>query len=434
MTLSRRTILGTSAALAAASAAGCSGSATGGGAGASGGASAGPVTLRFTWWGNDLRNKLTNQVIELFMQKHPTIKIAPEPTEWNAYWDKLATQVAGGNAPDVIQHDESQIAAYGSRGNLLELTTQKVLDLSTMDAKVLDTGKVGGKVYGAPVGIAVFSVAVNPAVLKAAGVTIPDDKTWTWDQFADISAQVSAKIPGSYGFDGFGTGGAEISYWARQSGEAVFPQGNEKPLTAATVEKFYAYSKKLIDTKATPALTVQVENGAKPVDGGLFGTGKAAFHLLFHTQVQAFAAAAKTDMTLARLPALQSGNPMMANKASMYWSIWSKTKYPEAAATFLNFIINDPEAAKILTIERGVPAIPAIQKQVEPLLDATGKVSLKFAQDMQAEVKAPPQVTPPTANKFGTEFTRISQDVLFGRAKPEEGAKQVAQLATDLNK
>ncbi|HPZ50909.1 MAG TPA: extracellular solute-binding protein, partial [Propionibacteriaceae bacterium] len=162
MTLSRRTILGTSAALAAASAAGCSGSATAGGAGASGGASAGPVTLRFTWWGNDLRNKLTNQVIELFMQKHPTIKIAPEPTEWNAYWDKLATQVAGGNAPDVIQHDESQIAAYGSRGNLLELTTQKVLDLSTMDAKVLDTGKVGGKVYGAPVGIAVFSVAVNP--------------------------------------------------------------------------------------------------------------------------------------------------------------------------------------------------------------------------------------------------------------------------------
>ena len=58
----------------------------------------------------------------------------------------------------------------------------------------------------------------------------------------------------------------------------------------------------------------------------------------------------------------------------------------------------------------------------------------RFAQDMQAEVKSPPQVTPPTASKFGSEFTRISQDVLFNRAKPDDGAKQIAQMATDLNK
>jgi multiple sugar transport system substrate-binding protein len=188
-------------------------------------------------------------------------------------------------------------------------------------------------------------------------------------------------------------------------------------VTAETVATYYAVAQKMIETKAVPPVTVQVENGAKPIDGSLFGTGKAAFHLLFHTQVQAFASAAKTDLTLLRLPAITSGNSMMANKASMYWSISAKTKYPEAAARFVDFLVNDPDAAKILLIERGVPAIPAIQKEVAPLLDATGKVSLTFAQAMQAEVKAPPQVTPPTASKFGSEFTRLSQDVLFGRAR-----------------
>ena len=434
MTMSRRRILATGAALAAASAAGCSSSSPGTAGASAGAGGAGNATLRFTWWGNDLRNRLTTQVVDLFQQRNPSIKVSMEPGEWGSYWDKLATQVAGTNMPDICQHDESQIAAYATKNTLLELTTQKALDLSSVDPKVLDTGKVAGKVYGVPVGIAVFSVAVNPAVLAQAGVALPNDKTWTWDEMVAAAAQVSAKVPGSYGFDGFGTGSAELVYWARQSGQAVFPQGGETAVTAETVATYYAVAQKMIETKAVPPVTIQVENGAKPIDGSLFGTGKAAFHLLFHTQVQAFASAAKTDLTLLRLPAITSGNSMMANKASMYWSISAKTKYPEAAARFVDFLVNDPDAAKILLIERGVPAIPAIQKEVAPLLDATGKVSLTFAQAMQAEVKAPPQVTPPTASKFGSEFTRLSQDVLFGRAKAEDAAKQVAQLAGDLNK
>jgi multiple sugar transport system substrate-binding protein len=78
--------------------------------------------------------------------------------------------------------DESYIAAYGSREALLDLDTVKTnLDLSTMDPKVLDTGKVNGKLVGAPIGVANFSIAVNPKVLQQAGVSMPDDKTWTWD-------------------------------------------------------------------------------------------------------------------------------------------------------------------------------------------------------------------------------------------------------------
>ena len=50
---------------------------------------------------------------------------------------------AGNNSPDVIQMDESYIAAYGARDALLDLDKVKDnLDLSAMDAKVLDTGKV----------------------------------------------------------------------------------------------------------------------------------------------------------------------------------------------------------------------------------------------------------------------------------------------------
>lgn len=52
--------------------------------------SSGNVTVRFTWWGNDLRNKQTQQVIDAFQASHPNIKIQAEPGVWSSYWDKLA--------------------------------------------------------------------------------------------------------------------------------------------------------------------------------------------------------------------------------------------------------------------------------------------------------------------------------------------------------
>ena len=37
------------------------------------------VTIRFTWWGNETRNKLTTQVIAAFEKANPTIKVQAEP-------------------------------------------------------------------------------------------------------------------------------------------------------------------------------------------------------------------------------------------------------------------------------------------------------------------------------------------------------------------
>ena len=188
--------------------------------------SEGTPELRVTTWGNDSRLKLTQQAVDAFTAANPDIKVTVENSDWTAYWDKLATMTAGNNAPDVIQMDESYIAAYGAREALLDLNTVKGnLDLSAMDPKVLETGNVEGTLVGAPIGVANFSVAANPEVLKKAGVSMPNDKTWTWDQFAQVAAQVTEKLgsQGVYGLDGFGTSTAELGAWARQKGEEVWP-------------------------------------------------------------------------------------------------------------------------------------------------------------------------------------------------------------------
>lgn len=49
----------------------------------------GPVTLRFTWRGSDVRQRMTQKLIDAFEAKNPNIKIEGEYGEWSGYWDKL---------------------------------------------------------------------------------------------------------------------------------------------------------------------------------------------------------------------------------------------------------------------------------------------------------------------------------------------------------
>ena len=369
--------------------------------------------------------------MDAFTAANPDIKVAVENNDWSAYWDKLAVMTAGDNSPDVIQMDESYIAAYGARDALLDLGTLKDnLDLSAMDAKVLDTGKVGGKLVGAPIGVANFSIGVNPEVLKKAGVSMPDDKTWTWDQFAQVAAQITGKLgsQGVYGLDGFGTGAAELGAWARQHGEEVWPTDGPG-VSQATITSFFEYANKLVAMKATPPAGRQVENATAVLDQTLFATNKAAFHLLFHTQISAFGTASGTEMKLLRIPAQAKGeSPKMVNKASMYWSVSTRSKNADAGAKLIDFLLTDPAATKILTTERGIPAIPAVQKEIAPLLDPQAKIALEFSQSIAPQLVPPPQVTPPNASGFSAEFTPVGTDVLFGRSSPAEGATKVLAI------
>src|SRR5699024_6044674 len=86
--------------------------------------------------------------------------------------------------------DEAYIDSYGTRGSLLDLETVSELDLSAMDEAVLDTGRLAdGTLVGAPLGIGIFSVGVNTALLEQAGIELPDDTSWTWEELSELSQQ-----------------------------------------------------------------------------------------------------------------------------------------------------------------------------------------------------------------------------------------------------
>ncbi|HMI33026.1 MAG TPA: extracellular solute-binding protein, partial [Propionibacteriaceae bacterium] len=76
-----------------------------GGGSQGGGGESGTAELALAWWGNPTRNKNTEAEIAAFTAANPNVKISGQPGDFASYWDKLATQTAGGTAPDIIQMD-----------------------------------------------------------------------------------------------------------------------------------------------------------------------------------------------------------------------------------------------------------------------------------------------------------------------------------------
>ncbi len=220
MALSRRQFLIGAGLAAAATTAGLAGCAPGSGGSSSQG-SGGAVELSLAFWGNPTRNTNTQAEIEAYMKANPNVKITGQPGVFASYWDKLATQTAGGTAPDIIQMDMAYIADYGSRGALLDLTKYGV-DTSKFVEGTVDSGKINGTLVGANAGINALVFFANPAVFEKAKMSLPDDKTWTWDEMSQVGAEVASKAGVPFGVvSPFGSDQLFGAY-LRQNGKELF--------------------------------------------------------------------------------------------------------------------------------------------------------------------------------------------------------------------
>ncbi|WP_125612890.1 ABC transporter substrate-binding protein [Specibacter cremeus] len=383
----------------------------------------GTVTLNFAWWGNDVRNKATEQVISDFEASHPKIKIAGQPGQWSSYWDKLATVTAANNAPDVIQMDQAYIAEYGGRGALLDLSKQSGVDTSKIADSALKSGQVDGKQYGISTGQNAYVIMANTKVFKDAGVPLPNDKTWTWDDFLNTAAQIAKKLPGNYGAS-YGATDANMNVWLKQHGQSLFTADGKLGFTTDALTQYYQFLVKQRDMGAGPSASLNSEDASASVEQTLFGKGKLAMGFWWSNQVTALTKATKAEIKLLRVPST-TGNAAdngMYFKPSMFWSTSSRTKHPKEAAEFIDFLANSTDAGKIILTDRGFPSNTDVQAAIADKLTPTDKAVGTFLKDITPDVAWTPPVPPVGTGSIGTVISRYNDDVLFNRQSPAQAA------------
>lgn len=390
------------------------------------GGDGGKITLRFAWWGSDSRHAMTEEMIDLFEEQNPNITIESEPGAWDAYWDALATKAATGEMPDVIQTVDPYVLEYGRNGQLADLTQfGDVLDLSPYSEEILTDSSEDGKVWGVPGGLTTFSVWTNPDVLEAAGVEMPDDDTWSWQDYAEFSKDVSEAVP-----DAVGSG--QISFYpdpfvlfARQHGEQIWSDEGGLGFSKETLVEWWEYVVDLTEAEAMLSPERSLEENTH--DGDSFAQGKMAFKPGWATQLgQVGELNESADLQLLRMPG-EDGAEARGDfvKPSMHYSIAESSEHKEAAAKLIDFIVNSPEAGEILGADRGLPPNAEVLAEIQDGLGVADQKAAAYLTERLEEPENPRPLPPEGASEINAIFLRLSQEVLYGNLSPDAAADQL---------
>jgi multiple sugar transport system substrate-binding protein len=402
-----------------------------GGGSQGGGNQGGKTNLALAWWGNPTRNKNTQAMIDAYMKANPDVTISGQPGEFNSYWDKLATQTAGGQAPDIIQMDMNYIAEYGTRNALLDLSG---VDTSKFVEGTVDSGKINDKLVGINAGINTAVILANPKVFEKAKMEVPDDKTWTWDQMIEVGAEAASKAGVPFGVSALLNSDTLFGAFVRQHGKELFtPDG--LGFEAAEAQAWYDLLVKGVKAKAFGTPEQMTEELAKPLDQSAIVLKTAAMQYQNSNQLLAVSNAAGEKIEMLRPPSLAGKATERKGwyKASMLWSASAKTKNPEAAIAWINWFANTPDAASIDLAERGIPPNAEILAEVKSKFSPEQQVVAKFINDIKTEVGNTPIAPPPGGGTIAELLSRHGTDVIYGRTSSAEGAQKfVDELKSNL--
>jgi multiple sugar transport system substrate-binding protein len=400
-----------------------------GGGGGSGNSSP-TVPLKLEFWGTTERDKRTKQVVNLFKQSHPNIKITTQFTDFYSYWVKLGTEISGGNEPDLLQMDLSYLAQFIQKGLILDLTKYipKSIHLADFDQVLLKGAEANNTIYGVPLGGNYQSAFYRTDLLTKAGVGDPDPNM-TWDEFANYTGKISKALgKGVWGTDDGSNNAIIFEVFIRQRGKEIYTSDGQINYSKQDLVDWWTFWDDL--RKSGACLPASLGAGAPtttsttPPDSPLIN-GKSVFHFDWSNLIVAWQKFTPHKLGMAVFPQGPAGSQIGHYfKVSQMMSISSKTKHPDEAASFIDFMINDPGAVKALDIERGIPGSARAREILKPQLTKVQQDELNYI-SLAAKYARPRTILdPPGAGQVTTAFQLYASKIAFGQVSISAGADQ----------
>jgi multiple sugar transport system substrate-binding protein len=384
--------------------------------------------LRLIFWGGQARADRTYAVTDLY-EAAGNPGLEAEFLSWNDYWPKLATQTAGGTAPDIIQMDYRYIVEYATRNAIAPLD-DVIGDLGEFDADQLEGGKVDGQLYGISLGANSVATLANKKAIEEIGESVPDN-SWTYADLERLGEAFNSAGNGMRAFsDGSGTE-PMLDNWLRQRGQALYTADNKLGFTADDmVEWFQMWDGFRQKGYIVDAETQALDTGAP--ESSMVAMKRAAMMPSNSNQLVIHQSINDDELTISSYPRIAPGvGGGHYRKPSMFFSVGGSTADREAAAAFINFFVTNPEAGAILGVERGIPCNAAVREAITPTLDEQSQIALNFVANLGDLVGALPPSPPAAAGEIDLNLLRvISQEVAFGARSPEDGGKAFVEDAT----
>ncbi|KGM45656.1 sugar ABC transporter substrate-binding protein [Neobacillus niacini] len=393
------------------------------------------VEIRFTWWGDTKRHELYNAIVDRFEEKYPNIKVKREFGGWPEYWEKLTTQIAGGNAPDVVSMHQFYVADYARRNALLELSDyvkENTINQGEFPESVVNSGKVDDKLYMIAQGVTMPGLVYNKKLFDELGVEYPK-QGWTYDDFTAKVKELKSK--GIWGVQDFSGGQLQpnFRYFARSNGQDLFTKEGKLGFKKETLVKWWTMWDELRKAEAIPDAATGTEYESAPLEQNLFVTGKTAIHQIPANQLYLYQQQFPDgELAMVTMPTVDGGEQGEYIEGA-YLSITQKSKHPKEAALFINFFVNEEKALELFKVEQGSPGSTKMADFVKPLLEPAQTKAVEF---IQSAVKnaSPAPYSPAGVTELEAAFKDSASAISFGKMSVEEAADKFMKQAESILK
>lgn len=330
---------------------------------ACGGAAAnqGPVEITFTMWGAPEELAVWQAVVDDFHKANPNISVKVDVSDWDSYWTKLNTLIAGGTPPDVFAMDAPLFLDWQSRGALLNL--QPYIDrnpglLEGFYPQTLTAYKTTDGYYGLPRDFQTIVLFYNKDMFDAAGVEYPTGD-WTYDDLLAAAKTLTLDKDNDGKIDQYGiwsdTWDMELLWseaiWA-YGGDIISNDHTKTLIGEGGAREAWAFIDSLYKEGVTPTPTTAGEFGFD-----LFQSNMAAMTTIGHWAVPGYVQAG-INFDVAPMPKGPAGQATSVNSAGFVIS--KDSKNADAAFEFVKFALGESGQTKLAQLGFAIPVLQSV--------------------------------------------------------------------------
>ncbi len=393
------------------------------------------VTLRFSWWGGDERLAATLAVIEQYEELHPGIKIVAEYGSADGYTDKLATQLAAGTAPDIIQVDPEAFPQFvsGDADYFVDLNEYD-FDFSNFEESYYQqrvNGCFDGKQFGIPTGIAGPALIVNQDLANEIGIDFTEQ--YTWDDLIEWGKKVREYDKSKYLICANKEYIANIilfNYAKQLTGKTLIDDTTKEfTLTEQELKEIYDYIKKLYDNEViAPASVMAAYEGDNLQSDPNWIAGNYVCSFSYISTIEVMTAAnTNANYSVGLLPVMENAKSAgFASNCPQVIGVSKASNHVKEAVEFLDYFFNNEKAMETLGCTRSVPPT----KKARTICEENGVLSQLMADS--ANIAAEYNGIPNDKYSSVQESKQILFDhveaVGYGAVSVDDAAKDTLEL------
>ena len=380
----------------------------------------------------------TLAVLKLYSEKNPNVQIVPEFTNFGAFTDKIATETAGGNAPDMFSVNVDLLAEYARRGvtTPLDQYVPNPINLTDYLPSAVNAAKFGGKQYAIPNDAIGPAIITNATSFEKAGIKLPPEM-WTWEDLAETAAAVSKALgPRFWGVEDAGGNYIPCDIFLRSRGKSMFTPDHQMGFAPEDMEAWYAYWQMLRKLGATPPGDVQALAGNDDPSTAGIVAGRAAMNITLTDSFVGFQALSQDNFVLHMMPNGFKGSEMKQRHycyAGNATTVSAKSPNHKQVIDIIRFMHFDPEGAKTYYTNSGmIPCSKAGRDAIAASGTDSDRKIIAYLDMLQNDPAAPRY---PGVPGMSGMLTRANEAVAFGKLNPKQAADQfVGEISTRLKK